>query len=87
MIVQSTIKQALLDMMTELKTMTDTDEAQDKSAELLSKIIADAIKSADIQPLDLTIPVLPVQVLPASGTGATVAPVPTVTILGTGKLI
>lgn len=48
MIVQATIKQALLDMMTELKTMTDTDEAQDKSAELLSKIIMDAIKSADV---------------------------------------
>lgn len=86
MIVQATIKQALLDMMSELKTMTDTDEAQNKSAELLSKIIVDAIKSADISPLELTIPVLPVQVVPATGTGAT-TPVPTTTILGTGKLI
>lgn len=87
MIVQATIKQALLNMMTELKTMTDTDEAQDKSAELLSKIIVDAIKSADISPLELTIPILPVQVVPASGTGATLAPVPIVTVLGTSKLI
>ena len=86
MIIQATIKQAILDMMSELKTMTDTDLAQDKSAELLSKIIMDAILSADIQPLEVTLTPIPVQVVPATGTGATL-PSTTVTVVGTGKLI
>ena len=87
MISETTIKNAIIDMIDALKNLTDSQEAKERNAELVAKIIADAIKSADIQPLDLTIPILPVQVVPASGTGATVAPVPTVTILGTGKLI
>lgn len=87
MISETVIKNAIIDMIDALKNLTDSEEAKEKNAELMAKIIADAIKSADISPLELTIPILPVQVVPASGTGATLAPVPIVTVLGTSKLI
>jgi hypothetical protein len=52
MVVKATIKQALIDMMNEMKTLTDVDEAIDKNATLLSEIIYDAILSADV--IDVT---------------------------------
>lgn len=48
MVNQSIIKQALLDLMNELKNETDTDLAQEKWAEKISKIIKDAILSGEV---------------------------------------
>jgi hypothetical protein len=64
MIIQQTIKQSILNMIDVLKTIEDSDQAREKNAELLAKIIVDAILSADI-------PIIPVQVIPISGTGTT----------------
>ena len=48
MVIQATIQQAIIDMIDTLKTLDDSEEAKTKNAELLSKIIVDAILSADV---------------------------------------
>jgi len=47
-VVQETIKQAIIAMQNELKEIEDTEEAQERSAEVLAGIIRDAILSADV---------------------------------------
>ncbi len=74
MVIQATIQQALLDMMDVLKTMDDSEEAKTKNAELLSKIIVDAILSADV-----------VAGIPVATTGSAVAQTGVTT--STGSLI
>lgn len=86
MIVESLIQSNIIDMFDILKEIKDSEEAKTKYAELLTSIIVDAIKSADISPLTVTLLPIPVQVVPASGIGATL-PSTATTVLGTGKLI
>jgi len=62
MIIQQTIKQSILNMIDVLKTIEDSDQAKEKNAELLAKIIVDAIKSAEV-----------VSGIPVSTTGSAVA--------------
>lgn len=65
MIVQATIKSEILSLITEMKTITNSAQADEIFATKLSLIIVNALKAADI-------PILPVQVVPVTGTGATV---------------
>lgn len=87
MVVQATIKQALKDMMNILKKETDADAGMEKSAELLSKIIMDAILSAEVVAgQTVSTGVVPVQTVPTTGTGATTTPA-TGTTTTNGSLI
>jgi hypothetical protein len=47
-VIKEDIKQALIEMTNELKTIKDTDEGIERWAEMLSTIIKDAILSADV---------------------------------------
>lgn len=67
MIVKAKIMSDILNMFDILKDIKDSEEAKSKYAELLTDVIYNTILSADI-------PILPVQVVPLTGTGATTAP-------------
>jgi len=68
-VIKTTIQAAIKSMLEELKD-GDPEETIDNFADELSTVITDAILSATI-----TVPAaIPVQVVPATGTGATTAP-------------
>ncbi len=71
-LIETTFKTEIINMISSMSPVTDpvnTDAQIEEFAGKLSKIITDHIKTATI-----TVPIIPVQVLPSSGTGATITP-------------
>ncbi|NCU25664.1 hypothetical protein EOM86_02970 [Candidatus Nomurabacteria bacterium] len=72
MVNKAVIKNRIAELIKDNKSEEDVEKAAERFAEELSTIIVDAIKSGTV---NVTIPIIPVQVVVPAGTGASLAPI------------